>query len=320
MQAALDRVRFVATSALPTYTASGSGLARILTVTATGAMAAIDGVTPGAGDLLLAVGNATAADNGIWVVTNPGSTGVQPVLTRSPGYQTGLVTSGMQVQAGSEGTNGGNSVWTCVTTGAITVDTTATTWQMLTGNWVEGISTAVGTMANPSGYFFAAATLKARFSGFFEVHLDLGYSSNTNGDSATFNLITDTVADGAGAVLASANKVAHGISGFGAYGARGSDWESVDTNGGAVLTFNSAAFNAAQIVQASEVAPAVTGLLANASQKFSVHAVVGNAALTGTTKTPFTIGNQVAFGVSVSATNTITVKSVRLFVREVPNL
>lgn len=267
-----------------------------------------------AGDQVLLVNQTTASQNGPYVVGTV-TTGTAP-LTRPDWWAAGTVHVQPEVFYVNKGTQGANSRWMITTSGSITVDTTSVTFNMIDGNWVQGVSTAVGTMAGQTNFFFVGATLKARMSGIFYVDLDVGWSDGTTADTVTFALISDTAADGAAAVLASANKAAHGVSGFGAFGTRGSDWESVDTNAGASLTFNGAAWSTAPITQASEVNPTLTGLLSGSAQKFGFHGICYNAAPTGTTKTPFTIGNQVAFGVKVTSTNTITVPTVRLTVRE----
>lgn len=283
-------------------------------------VASNDGLTYVAGNVVLLVNQTTATQNGPYTVGTVGG-GTAP-LTRPPWWQTGAVVSGPVIFLASEGTQGANSQWMLRTTGAITIDTTNVSIDMLGGNWLNGQSTAVGTMATPAGFFFAGATLKARMSGIFEVHFDIGWSNNTTADPVTFVLVSDTVADGAGAVLASANKVNHGTTGFGTYGTRGADLETVDTNAGATLTFNAAAFNTAQIVQATEVNGTLTGLLTtngSSTQKFGFHGIAYNATPTGTAKTPFAIGNQVAFGVKVTAAaGTITVGSCRITIKELP--
>lgn len=126
-----ELARVAITAALPAYTASGSGTARILTANANAALASQDGVSLSVGDQVLLTAGAAAADNGLWIVTNLGSGSVPWVLTRSVGYQTGLVFQGMQVLVGYEGTLYGGSAWQLTTSGTITVDTTGTAWVQL---------------------------------------------------------------------------------------------------------------------------------------------------------------------------------------------
>lgn len=270
-----------------------------------------DGVTYVAGDIVLLVNQTTASQNGPYVV-GPVATGSAP-LSRPAWWETGAKAQPGYLFSVSEGTQGKNSQWILRTSGPIIIDTTSVNIDMIGGNWVQGVSTAIGTQAAPSSVFIAAALLTPRLSGIFEVELDVGWSSGTTADSVTWSLITDTSASGA---LAGANNVHHGVAGFGAYASN--DWESSDTNSGAAVTYNGAAFSTAPVTQASEVIPSITGLLSGSAQHFSFKGYVDNASPSGTTKTPFTIGNTVAFGVSVSASHTITVPTLRMTVRELP--
>ncbi len=123
-----ERARVVVASSLPAYTAAGSGLARTLTANSNGALSSQDGVSLAVGDQILLTAGASGADNGLWSVTSLGGASATWVLTRTVGYQTNLVFTGMQVFVGGEGTSYAGSVWTLATSGAITVDTTSTSW------------------------------------------------------------------------------------------------------------------------------------------------------------------------------------------------
>src|SRR5262249_40914246 len=59
------RARVVITSALPAYTAAGSGLSRTITANANGALASQDGVSLAVGDQILLTAGAAGADNGL---------------------------------------------------------------------------------------------------------------------------------------------------------------------------------------------------------------------------------------------------------------
>lgn len=118
----VQHVARVATqAALATYTIA----AGVITITANGALAAIDGVTPAAGDLVLLTMGAAAADNGLYQVTVAGTTGVSAVLTRAADWANGsLLLSGTTVEV-TEGTLYGPSTWKVMTTGTSTVGTTS---------------------------------------------------------------------------------------------------------------------------------------------------------------------------------------------------
>ena len=126
-----ERARVAVTSALPAYTAAGSGLGRTLTANSNGALASQDGVSLAVGDQLLLTAGAAGADNGLWSVTSLGGASATWVLTRTTGYQTNLVFTGMMIFVGGEGTSFGGSIWLLTTSGAITVDTTSTAWSQL---------------------------------------------------------------------------------------------------------------------------------------------------------------------------------------------
>lgn len=85
----LTAVRVVDTSNLAGVYFNGqtnNGVGATLTVTATGALV-IDSVTLSSGDSVLLQGQTNANENGIYLVSNPGATGIQPVLTRRQDMQ-----------------------------------------------------------------------------------------------------------------------------------------------------------------------------------------------------------------------------------------
>ncbi len=121
-----DAVRAATTTALPTYTALGSGAGKTLTATADGALS-IDNVTLVNGDRIL-VKNEISPDsihNGIYEVTDAGSVSSPYILTRasdfdgSPSFEVkgGCFTF---VQEGDENADGGFVV---VSNGVLSVDT-----------------------------------------------------------------------------------------------------------------------------------------------------------------------------------------------------
>jgi hypothetical protein len=63
------------------------------TYTASGALAAIESVTPTVGDIILFTGQGTTTQNGPWKVVNSGSIGIQAVLER-PSFYSGSVKNG----------------------------------------------------------------------------------------------------------------------------------------------------------------------------------------------------------------------------------
>lgn len=277
-------------------------------------VASNDGLTYTANQVVLLVGQTTKTQNGPYVVGTV-TTGTAP-LTRPDWYATGAA---LQVWAEfrvSEGTQGANSRWITRTVAPVTIDTTAVDIDMIDGNWVQMVDvTSAATQANPASVFVAAVQLKARLSGIFRVDVDISYNSGTTADVITAALLSDTSAAG---VIAGANKAAHGVVGLGTFGTAGADAETMDGAGN--LTYNGAAWSTAPITQRTETAASLTGLLtaqASGQLKFSFHGIVHNA--NGTTKTPFTIGSTVAFGVKFSATNTLTFANISMTAFELPS-
>lgn len=283
-------------------------------------MAATD-LTYVEGDRILLVNQTTSAQNGIYVVgaNGSGSGGAgTATLTRAADMAAGaVIPNGLKCFV-SEGTEGAYSAWNVVVAGAVTVGTTTPfTWECTLGNWVQmsGVTT-LGTEATPTAKFVAALQLKARTTGIFRVDVDIQFANSNTADAVTAALISCTVAPGTG--LASANKVAHGVKGVGAFGTLGGDGETIDTNDGASLTFNGNAWTDGAIVQKSIVIPTLTGLLTgqgSGALSFRFSGIVHNAI--GTSKTPFTKGNLVGFGVKfTAAAGTLTFASVSMSAHE----
>lgn len=122
---AKNTVRVVTAAALPAYTRTGN----VITATANGALAAVDGVTLALGNRLLLKNGAAGADNGIYSVTQVGDGSHPYILTRTPDADTSAkVTSGIHAWTGSEGTTFHDSLWFLTTTGVITLNTTSLTF------------------------------------------------------------------------------------------------------------------------------------------------------------------------------------------------
>lgn len=116
----------VATSALPagTYSNGTSGVGATFTVTATGTTT-IDGHVLAANELVLATAQASAFQNGLYVVTTAGASGIATVLTRHTDMDQAAEFSGAFVAVGSKGASNLNSLWLANPSGAVTVGTTS---------------------------------------------------------------------------------------------------------------------------------------------------------------------------------------------------
>lgn len=146
-------VRAATITALPTATyANGtSGVGATLTASANGALSAQDGVTLVAGDRILVKNQSTAAQNGIYTVTQVGNAGAPFTLTRATDSDTSTeLTSGSLVFV-EEGTVNGGQQWILTTTGAITIGTTSQTWTQFSG----ASTTTAGGGLTATGNVFA---------------------------------------------------------------------------------------------------------------------------------------------------------------------
>jgi len=150
-------VRVVTVAALPAYTASGSGVGKILTADAVGILA-VDSVNTVLGDRILVMyENAGGAhvDHGIYEVTTEGTAGVAFVLTRTTDADADAdVTAGMFCFA-TEGATWADTGWILATNDDITVDTTTLTFVQFSGT---GTYTAGDGLDLASGVFTVDVT------------------------------------------------------------------------------------------------------------------------------------------------------------------
>jgi hypothetical protein len=107
------------------YAGSGTGH---LVASAVGAIAAQNGVTPAAGDMVLLLAGAThiaaAKDAGLYVVTNPGAAGAEYVLDRPAGWAHGAtIQIGASIRVGGEDTLFGGCLFKAFCTAGKVVDT-----------------------------------------------------------------------------------------------------------------------------------------------------------------------------------------------------
>jgi hypothetical protein len=129
-----DSVRLATTGNL-TVTASGTGAGKTLTNAGTQAVLTLDSVPAVVGDRILVKDQTTAANNGIYTVTNIGSVSTNWVLTRATDADNsaaGEVTPGMFTFV-EEGTVNQDSGWVLTTDGSITIDSTALNFVQFSG-------------------------------------------------------------------------------------------------------------------------------------------------------------------------------------------
>lgn len=92
----------------------------------------IDGVTMSAGQRVLLTGQTTTSQNGLWVWNSSGGAMTRPL--DYPAASTVHAFYGIEVEALGGGTANGGTFWSMTSTGAITVDTTATAWTQVPFN------------------------------------------------------------------------------------------------------------------------------------------------------------------------------------------
>lgn len=139
------------TTALPTNTYS----AGVITASANGALS-IDGQSPAVAARVLIKNEATAANNGIYVVAQAGDASHPFILTRASDFNssTNIISGAFTLL--EFGTTNGGSGWVLSTSGTITVGTTALTFIQFTGasgtiavaNGGTGATTAAGARTN----------------------------------------------------------------------------------------------------------------------------------------------------------------------------
>lgn len=120
--------RVATTAALPANTYAG-GSTQTLTANGNGALT-IDGVAVAAGNRVLVANEVTGSNNGLYVVTQPGTGGTPYILTRATDMSVSAdIQSAQSIQV-SEGTVNANSIWilTNAVGGGLVLDTTALTF------------------------------------------------------------------------------------------------------------------------------------------------------------------------------------------------
>lgn len=114
-------VSFSTTAALPanTYANGSSGVGATLTGNSNGALPSQDGIAPVVGYRLLVKNEATAANNGVYVVTQVGTGGTPYILTRATDFNSASnINQGDVVVVGPNGTLNGSRVFQVVASGS----------------------------------------------------------------------------------------------------------------------------------------------------------------------------------------------------------
>ena len=115
----------------PTYANGTSGVGATLTATSNAALV-VDGVTVAVNDRILVKDQASALQNGVYVVTATGSGAAAYVLTRATDMNEGTEFPG-SFEFVTEGTANADNGYVCTTNGPVTVGTTAIDWTQFSG-------------------------------------------------------------------------------------------------------------------------------------------------------------------------------------------
>jgi hypothetical protein len=127
--------RCATVTALPanTYSNGAAGAGATLTATANGALGTIDGASPGVGDRVLVKNEATAANNGLYVITQAGDSTHPYILTRATDCDINTEAAGAFTFIEGGTTNAGSG-WTLpIIPANLTVGTTAQNWSQFSG-------------------------------------------------------------------------------------------------------------------------------------------------------------------------------------------
>jgi hypothetical protein len=126
-------VRSATTAALPanTYSNGSSGVGATLTGNSNGALSAQDGVTLVLNDRLLVKNEATAANNGIYYVSQVGDGSHPYILTRALDCDVSAQFVGATVEVGTEATTQAKHTYFQSTASPITVGTTSISWTQI---------------------------------------------------------------------------------------------------------------------------------------------------------------------------------------------
>jgi hypothetical protein len=130
-----ESVRMATAAALAagTYSNGTAGVGATFTASANGVMANVDGVTPAVNDRILVKDQATALQNGVYVVTSVGAAGAPFVLTRALDADEAGDLLGAVVPV-QEGTANADKAFISTTNAPITMGTTSVAFTQLPGS------------------------------------------------------------------------------------------------------------------------------------------------------------------------------------------
>ena len=135
-----DAVRVASAAVLPSYNRVGN----IITATNPGVLPAQDGVSLVANDSLLyvnGVGSPLARDNGIYIVTDPGTGGSPFILTRRGDFSnSSQIGPGCVIPTGPEGTTNNSKLFILATADPIVLNTSLLVFESISGGGGGGLA------------------------------------------------------------------------------------------------------------------------------------------------------------------------------------
>jgi hypothetical protein len=149
-----------------TYDNGTSGVGATLTNSGTQAALVLDGVTVSVSDRVLVKNQSTAAQNGIYIVTDTGSGSTNWVLTRATDFNTSAEIQGGDFVFVTSGSLYDNTGWVQTST-SVTVGSTAIVWQQFSGAGTYTASNGVQLVGSDfSGVVVSNGGLTVGASGF----------------------------------------------------------------------------------------------------------------------------------------------------------
>jgi len=145
--------RLATTAELPTsvYDNGTSGVGATLTAYSNGALGTIDGVSPAIDDRIIVKDQSDATQNGIYVVTDLGSSSTPWILTRADDFDEYSDVSGGSVSYCSEGDTNAGFSFIVVWDGHVTIGTDPINFTISSGISISPIQSEIDTIESASG-------------------------------------------------------------------------------------------------------------------------------------------------------------------------
>ena len=241
-------------AALPSnvYSNGSAGVGATLTASSNGVLV-VDTYTVPQGATVLVKNEATAANNGLYVLTQAGTASLPYILTRHVDMDQSTEFGGGFIAVENNGSATANTLWLCNVANTITVGTTAVTFTQLNSPTVITAGNGINVSAN------VVSAVAAPNS---------GISVSASGISAVVNANTGLTVGASGIGIVASNGISVSSSGVAAVAASGGGL-TVSSSGIAAVAGNGIAVG----TSITAVAPAAGGLTVGST---GISAVAGN--------------------------------------------